>query len=99
MEIYENKSTQPKPWAWSRTKYHYDSHGRQDQQSAGRILTYTAFDLPKTVTLQANSNYGVSTTWTLEYDAFGNRAEKSGPVICKSAHETFTPIPVSASSR
>ena len=26
-EIYANKSTQPKPWAWSRTKYGYDAWG------------------------------------------------------------------------
>jgi len=28
MEIYENKSTQPKPWAWRRTKYGYDTYAR-----------------------------------------------------------------------
>ena len=62
------------------TAYHYDSHGRQDQQIGGRTLTYTPLDLPKTVTLAATSGSGTGgATWTLQYDAFGNRAQKSGP--------------------
>jgi len=33
MEIYENKSTQPKPWAWRRTKYCYDQRGNVTQKT------------------------------------------------------------------
>jgi RHS repeat-associated protein len=50
--------------------YGYDTHGRQTA-GAGRKLLYNAYNLPKTVAYNNN-------TWTLLYDAFGNRVQKSG---------------------
>ena len=71
------------------TAYHYDSHGRQDQQIGGRTLTYTPLDLPKTVTLAATSGSGTGRDLdALQYDAFGNRAQKSGPdstTVCQQS--------------
>jgi RHS repeat-associated protein len=52
-------------------QYSYDSHGRQTS-GAGRSIVYNAYDLPKTLSSSGN-------TWTLLYDAFGNRVQKSGP--------------------
>lgn len=49
----------------------YDPHGRQIDNGSGRTITYNAFDLPRSV-----SQNGAS--WTLQYDAFGNRAVKTG---------------------
>ena len=48
------------------TSYSYDSHGRQ-KIGGGRTLTYTAFDLPKTVTVNGDTSNVI-------YDAFGQRA-------------------------
>lgn len=53
------------------TSYQYDAIGRLSG-GGGRVLSYTAFDLPRTIT------QGSSVTSFL-YDAFGARVRKSGP--------------------
>jgi RHS repeat-associated protein len=54
----------------SNMSYGYDLHGRQTN-GGNRTLVYNAYNLPKTVTTGSG-------TWTMLYDAFGHRAQKSG---------------------
>src|SRR4051794_3930981 len=53
----------------SPVQYHYDARGRQFE-GGGRGITWTSFDLPRTVT-QAGQ------TTTFLYDAFGTRVKKT----------------------
>lgn len=52
--------------------YTYDTLGRQLSGGGRTIPSYSAFDLPKTL-----SKNGM--TWNLAYDAFGQRVKKTGP--------------------
>ncbi|MFI9825826.1 RHS repeat-associated core domain-containing protein, partial [Streptomyces sp. NPDC052013] len=58
--------------------YTYDKQGRMTQTTLGtgtalRKVTYTPFDLPKTITTLDGK------TTTFAYDAFGTRVKKTGP--------------------
>ncbi|MBL8298639.1 MAG: hypothetical protein JNN30_09870 [Rhodanobacteraceae bacterium] len=53
----------------SSVSFVHDKLGRMTA-GLGRAITYTAFDLPRTVSLGGN-------TWTLSYDAFGNRFKRA----------------------
>jgi RHS repeat-associated protein len=55
----------------SNVTYDYDALGRMGQD-ANRKITYTGFDLPKTLTRNGQ-------TWNLLYDATGQRIAKAGP--------------------
>lgn len=52
--------------------YAYDQKGRQTIGGGRSNISYTRFDLPKTLTQEGQ-------TWAFAYDAFGNRVKKSGP--------------------
>jgi RHS repeat-associated protein len=52
--------------------YGYDAQGRQDSGGGRDNVTYTAFDLPKTIT-----KAGKTTTYA--YDAFGRRVKETSP--------------------
>ncbi|MFF3062644.1 RHS repeat-associated core domain-containing protein, partial [Streptomyces sp. NPDC057909] len=57
--------------------YEYDNQGRQTKvktssDTVTRQVTYTAFDLPKTVTKDGH-------TTTFKYNAFGQRVKETGP--------------------
>lgn len=55
--------------AQSAEQYYYDARGRMIE-SAGRGITYTSFDLPRTITKGPNKT-------TFLYDAFGARVKKT----------------------